>query len=264
MTTTAQVRLNPYESAALTRLVMAFCLGKGSICLYSRSYVLQIGQPLRCGDYSRYQWRRLCQFIPSAKEPALYALDGNEPAQASKGQWRLRVSSRWFETAYNMLYPLSGMDDTGFRPFRIEPPTLELLGAEAIAALWADRGRLLVGGKRLRGQMNLSRVSFEEAELVRDWISRLTGCHAEIDHSPRNGNAPMLFFDREAVLGLLQALRPTWMAQASCLASKFQPSEELKLPPAAPSRRRITPRPPGKKRPLPPRPDIPPLLRSAA
>ncbi len=262
MTSTAQVRLNPYESAALTRLVMSFCLGKGSLCLYSRSYVLQIGQPHRCADYSRYQWRRLCQFIPSAKAPVLHEGSGGGEG---KGQWRLRVSSRWFETAYNMLYPLSGMDETGYRPFRIEPTTLDLLGAEAIAALWADRGRLLVGGKRLRGQLNLSRVSFAEAELVCEWIARLTGCHGVVDHSPRNGAAPMLFFDREAVLGMLQALRPTWMAQAECLASKFQPKDELKLPPVAPSRRHVTPRPPSRRRAVPVlRNEQPPELRQLA
>jgi hypothetical protein len=182
-----------------------------------------------------------------------------------KGQWRLRVSSRWFETAYNMLYPLSGADETGYRPFRIEPTTLELLGAEAIAALWADRGRLLTGGRRLRGQLNLSRVTFEEAELVSDWIARLTGSHSKLDHSPRNGGAPMLFFDGEAVLGMLQALRPTWMAQAECLSLKFQPPADLKQPVVASVDRKRSPRPAAKRRlvpgPVAPRLENPPLLQ---
>lgn len=213
---------------------MSFCLGKGSLCLYSRSYVLQIAQPYRQAEYSRYQWRRICQFIPTAKEPRFHNLGATGEDQNERGQWRLRISSRWFETAYNMLYPLSGADPaTGFRPFRIEQPALELLGAEAIASLWADRGRVLRGSGLLKGQLNLSRVTFDEAELLQQWIARLTGASGEVDHSPRNHAAPMLFFDQEALYGLLQSLRPTWMGQAPCLATKFQPE-----PPAE----RTTPR----------------------
>ena len=269
---TAQVVLNPYEAAALTRLVMAFCLGKGSICLYSRSYVLQVAQPNRCGEYSRYQWRRLCQFIPTAKQPRFHPMDAAAAnPETDKGQWRLRISSRWFETAYNMLYPLSHADpSTGYRPFQVEPETLDLLGAEAIASLWADRGRLLVGGRRLRGQLGLTRMSFAEGELVQQWIARLTGAHSKLDVSPRNGQAPMLFFATDDILNLLQALRPIWMAQAPCLAHKFQPPEELRIAPSQsreldrqskpPQRRRRRAVPSLEK----PRPLAPPLLQRAS
>jgi hypothetical protein len=237
MAGTPRTILNPYESAALTRLVMSFCLGKGSLCLYSRCYVLQIAQPNRAGDYAHYQWRRICQFIPTAKAPRFHPL--GEPLEGEgddRGQWRLRITSRWFETAYNMLYPLSGADaETGFRPFRIEQPALELLGAEAIASLWADRGRVLRGSGALKGQLNLSRISFEEADLLAAWIARLTGANGEVDRSPRNANAPMLFLEQEDLLAMLQALRPTWMAQAPCLLGKFQP--ELPPPSKAMPRR---------------------------
>ena len=229
MAGTPRTILNPYESAALTRLVMSFCLGKGSLCLYSRCYVLQIAQPNRAGDYAHYQWRRICQFIPTAKAPRFHPLGPDGEGEGDdRGQWRLRITSRWFETAYNMLYPLSGADpESGFRPFRIEQPALELLGAEAIASLWADRGRVLRGTGALKGQLNLSRISFEEADLLAAWISRLTGASGEVDRSPRNANAPMLFLEQDDLLAMLQALRPTWMAQAPCLLSKFQPE----LPP---------------------------------
>ena len=205
---------------------MSFCLGKGSICLYSRSYVLQIAQPNRCGPYSDYQWRRIVQFIPSAKPPKFHPMDPahTDPA-TSKGQWRLRLSSRWFETAYNLLYPQSHADPRGFRPFRIQPAALELLGAEAIGCLWADRGRLIRNTRYLRGQLNLARISWEEAELVRDWIARLTGAHAKLDGSTRNAEAAMLFYGEDAMRELLAALRPQWVSQAPCLAAKFQPPE---------------------------------------
>lgn len=279
---TPRTVLNPYESAALTRLVMSFCLGKGSICLYSRCYVLQIAQPNRAGDYANYQWRRLCQFIPTAKPPRFHALGENAAADQAedRGQWRLRVTSRWFETAYNMLYPLSGADpETGFRPFRIEQPALELLGAEAIASLWADRGRVVRGSTSMRGQLNLSRITFEEADLVAAWIGRLTGVNGEVDRNPRNHDAPMLFFEQQELLGLLQTLHPTWMAQAPCLEEKFKPKPVPQSKAPRPSRRHRlgvaqpttaadgpVPGPAERKRnrriPMP-RPLLPPLINSA-
>ena len=283
MAGTPRTILNPYESAALTRLIMSFCLGKGSLCLYSRCYVLQIAQPNRAGDYAHYQWRRICQFIPTAKPPRFHPLGpGSDGDEDGRGQWRLRITSRWFETAYNMLYPLSGADpETGFRPFRIEQPALELLGAEAIASLWADRGRVLRGSGVLRGQLNLSRITFEEAELLAAWISRLTGANGEVDRSPRNHAAPMLFLEEDDLLGMLQALRPTWMAQAPCLLSKFQPEPATpsKAVPRRSKRRRLSP-PPGvgrgpadavpvlserkRNRRIPmPRPLLPPLINQA-
>lgn len=267
LTSTARIQLNPYESTALTRLVMAFCLGKGSLCLYSRSVVLQVGQPSRCGDYSRYQWRRLCQFLPQAKPPVLFMSKHHQPEVAErKGQWRLRVCSRWFETAYNMLYPVDGMDETGFRPFRVDETALSLLGAEAMASLWADRGRLLTGSRRLQGQLNLSQLSFSEAEVIQGWIARLTGAHGVVDHSPRRYGAPVLKLEGEDAAAMLQALKPTWHAQASCLASKFNydsallnaPSRSGRVasPRVAPKRRRS-----GRASAMKPRPEIPVLLQ---
>lgn len=218
MTTPPTVYLNPYEAAALTRLVMSYCLGKGSICVYSRSYVLQLPQPKRYGDYSRYQWRRLCQFIPTAKEPKFVPMKSND----SLGQWRLRISSRWFETAYNLLYPLEHAEADGYRLFRLNRDVLGMLGAEAIASIWADRARLIASGSGHRAQLNLSRLDFEQAELIADWIAALTGAHSRLGESARNPGAPMLFYSPQDLARLLVALRPTWMAQANCLERKFQ------------------------------------------
>ncbi|MFO0000679.1 MAG: hypothetical protein ACK559_06095, partial [bacterium] len=46
-----RARLNPDESAALTRLVLSYCLGRGSICLCSRTYSLQLHQPSAHKEY---------------------------------------------------------------------------------------------------------------------------------------------------------------------------------------------------------------------
>lgn len=207
-----QAPLNPDESAALTRLLLGFCLGKGSLCLYSRSYVLQIGQPKAYSDYAHYQWRRLRQFLPTSKEPRFHPM-----TNSSGGQWRLRVCSRHFETAYKLLYGSgNGM--------AVSSNVLELLGAEAIATLWADRGRILMtrGDNYCTGRLNLSRCSFDEAALIHDWIFTLTGCMGRLHHSARSREAPMLYYDTDACQQLMAALQKTWMAQAQCLALKFR------------------------------------------
>lgn len=222
--------LTPHESAALTRLVLSYCLGRGSICLCSRSYSLQLHQPRKHQEYTFYQWRRLRQFLPLTKEPRYYpTADGTE----GTGQWRLRVSSKFFETAYRLLYPEGG-------PMQVSSAVLELLGAEAIAALWADRGRVLMtrSANFCSGRLNLSRFSFAEAELIHEWIHRLTGCDGRVHHSPRRVDAPMLYFDSLATETLIHSLHGTWMAQAPCLARKFRtPQRGQRLP--ADSRERL-------------------------
>lgn len=217
----SRTRLNPDESAALTRLVLSYCLGRGSICLSSRSYSLQLHQPKAHGDYTHYQWRRLRQFLPSIKEPRYYptadsrggatsAADGG-----STGQWRLRVSSLSFETAYNLLYPDG---------FNLSSSVLELLGSEAIASLWADRGRVLMSRDAVHcnGRLNLSRYRLDEAELINEWIYRLTGAEGRLQASSRPPFGPMLSYDSLATESLIASLGSTWMAQAECLSRKFR------------------------------------------
>jgi hypothetical protein len=206
--------LNPDESAALTRLLLGFCLGKGSLCLYSRSYVLQISQPKAATDYSHYQWRRLRQFLPTAKEPKYHQIAN---AAAGSGQWRLRTCSRHFVTAWRLLYGEG-------QGRRLNSNVLELLGAEAIATLWADRGRILMtkGANFCNGRLNLSAYGWEEAELVHDWIYTLTGAQGRVHHGPRSKDAPMLYYDTVACEQLMESIDRTWMAQAECLARKFR------------------------------------------
>lgn len=205
-------KLNPDEGAALTRLVLSYCLGRGSISLCSRTYSLQLHQPKAHQDYVHYQWRRLRQFLPTTREPRYYPSDGGD---GGTGQWRLRVSSKSFETAFHLLYP---------KGFLLSSAVLELLGAEAIAALWADRGRVILtrGAHYCNGRLNLSRYKFEEAELVLEWIARLTGSQGQLHHGPRSTEAPMLYYDSEATENLINAVRSTWMAQAECLERKFK------------------------------------------
>jgi hypothetical protein len=224
---TPRVRLNPSETAALTRLVLSYCLGRGSICLCSRSYSLQLHQPKAHMDYIHYQWRRLRQFLPETREPRYHPVAGGDDTSRA-GQWRLRVSSKYFETAFQLLYPIDQgapvqTGETPIRHFQVSSAVLELLGAEAIASLWADRGRILTtrGANYATGRLNLSRFSFEQAELIGNWIRTLTGCEATLDHGPRSFEAPMLYYDWAATEHLIKALTGTWMSQADCLQRKF-------------------------------------------
>lgn len=213
--------LNPDESAALTRLVLAYCLGRGSICLCSRSYSLQLHQPKAHADYTHYQWRRLRQFLPAIKEPRYHPTgDGG----GDTGQWRLRVSSLYFETAYNLLYP---------NGFRLSSGVLELLGSEAIATLWADRGRVLMsrGAAHCNGRLNLSRFQPEEAELIGEWIYRLTGAEGRLQASPRPPYGPLISYDSQATEVLIASLSSTWHAQAECLERKFRRPDRRGRPP---------------------------------
>ncbi len=261
--------LNPSESAALTRLVLAYCLGRGSICLCSRSYALQLHQPRANMDYTHYQWRRLRQFLPNTKAPRYVPVKG-DTGDGRAGQWRLRVSSKYFETAFHLLYPDG---------FQLRPPVLELLGAEAIASLWADRGRILVtrGRNFATGRLNLSRLTFEEAELVAEWISRLTGSGSTLHHGPRSFEAPMLYFDAESTANLMRAVSDTWMAQAGCLQRKFQVpllgrpisasealAAELAMPPPTARRGAGLLKTRNRRVPALPRPNDPPVLKSPA
>jgi hypothetical protein len=178
-------------------------------------------------DYIHYQWRRLRQFLPETREPRYHPVSGGDDTSRA-GQWRLRVSSKYFETAFQLLYPIDQgapvqTGETPIRHFQVSSAVLELLGAEAIASLWADRGRILTtrGANYATGRLNLSRFSFEQAELIGNWIRTLTGCEAMLDHGPRSFEAPMLYYDWAATEHLIKALTGTWMSQADCLQRKF-------------------------------------------
>jgi hypothetical protein len=227
------IPLTPPDSASLTRLILSYCLGKGSLTPTGRTYSLQVAHPKRELDYSTYQYQRIKAFLPTMKEPYLYAVHDKNGIQTGI-QWRVRVSSKNFETAYNLLY--------GSGRYQINSPVLELLGAEAIASLWADRGRVLLtkNGNFCAGRLNLPRCSHDEAQLLHDWIWSLTGAVARVHHSPLSQYTPMLYYENNDVITLMDALRHTWMARATCLEKKFRtPRNDLKRPTRASERERI-------------------------
>jgi hypothetical protein len=175
--------------------------------------VLQIPHPQLQQDYAFYQWRRLATFLPTMKQPVLQAV----PAREGTGQWNLRCGSRWFETAWRLLYGVHGR-------FEVNPEVLQLLGAEALGSLWADRGRVLMtrGANYCQGRLNLSRYSWESAALLHSWIQLLTGASGKVHHSPRSVELPMLYYDSDNTERLVRAMASTWMAGSDCLQKKFR------------------------------------------
>ena len=215
-----RIQLSSVESAALTRLVIAYCLGLGSLCYVSRSISLQISHAFNEEEYIHYKWRRLCQFLPRTSAPQLYRLGrADEGNDESFGQWRLRVGSKHLGVAANLLYP-----DGTRNGIRLTSEPLELVGAEGIGALWADRGRLHYNRSSSfsQGRLNLSRYDWTSAALIAEWIGTLTGAHGQLLPNPRLPDTPMLFFDHLSVSRLMAVLGDTWMAQAACLKRRFR------------------------------------------
>lgn len=220
--------LSPPEIAALTRLALSFCLGRGSLCTVTRSISLQLYQPRAAEEYIWYQWRRLSVYLPRIRQPRLHeavtgqALEASETTQEgakpTAAQWRLRVSSVHLQVAQRLLYPQPGSS----RAF-VTADALSLVGVEGMAALWADRGRLVQprGNPHAQGRLNLSRYDWSSAQAIQQWMRHLTGAEARIAGNPRNPQAPMLFLDHQDVVRLLGNLGDTWMAQARCLQAKF-------------------------------------------
>ena len=233
MSKPAMAYLSPFDASAFTRVVMSFCLGKGTICMYSRSYVLQISQRQNRKDYAFYQARRLRQFL-SAVKPARYQVLGTSAKDPSKhiGEWRIRVASRYLLTAFNILYPQQAEEQ---RKFVITPPALEALGLEALACLWADRATVerKVSGPRAR--LSFGRQSHDEVELLADWCERLTNVRPELaPHRTSMKLGPSLIFKGDGIYTVLEAMQTQWHASAPCLADKFQ-LEGVKPKPVEPS-----------------------------
>lgn len=178
-------------------------------------------------DLIFYQWRRLCQFLPSVKQPKLHGQstgkiiddpqggDDERPAQA---QWRLRASSLHFHVAYRMLYP----NGSG-AGLQLTEEALSLIDTEAMASLWADRGRIHRprSDPQAQGRLNLSRFDWGSAVLINQWIHRLSGASGTIAGNPWRRKTPMLFLDNSNLVKFLAVLGNTWHAQAGCLQSKF-------------------------------------------
>lgn len=216
--------LSPPEIAGLTRLALSFALGRGSVCPVTRSFSLQLYQPHSAEDYIWYQWRRISVFLPKTKPPRLHeALSGTaiDPQEKDDkaAQWRLRVSSIHLQVARRLLYPQPNSSQP-----QITSDALSLLGVEAMACLWADRGRLVQprGNPHAQGRLNLSRYDWRSAATFQQWIAALAGAHGQVAANPRNPASPMLFFDHQAVTTLIGMMGETWMANASCLKARFQ------------------------------------------
>ncbi len=227
--------LSPPEIAGLTRLALSFSLGRGSICVVTRSFSLQLYQPRSAEDYIWYQWRRLAVFLPTIRQPRLHEAvtgladeDGSLDGKAA--QWRLRVSSVHLQAAWRMLHPsgpANPLQGSNNAPLLITPECLSMLGIEAMAALWADRGRLHQprGNPHAQGRLNLSRYDWASAATIQRWISHLAGADSKLAENPRSSGAPMLFFEHSELAKLLGQMSDTWMAQAGCLERKFRTQE---------------------------------------
>ena len=85
---------------------------------------------------------------------------------------RFRVSTNKLRPVYNHLYPIGEK--------QLTRTTLDLLGAQAAAWLWAE------GAKPMKdGSVLLSRVgsTFEESQLIANWLTMLTGGEGSIDEA---------------------------------------------------------------------------------
>ena len=85
---------------------------------------------------------------------------------------RFRVSTNKLRPVYNLLYPIGEK--------QLTRTTLDLLGAQAAAWLWAE------GAKPMKdGSVLLSRVgsTFEESQLIANWLTMLTGAEGSIDEA---------------------------------------------------------------------------------
>lgn len=111
---------------------------------------------------------------------------------------RFRVASRQLEPLWRLLHP------RGYR--EITSALVENLGARAAAWLWSENVRILSEEKGDGGAI-LRRVGQggEEAEIVSEWLARLTGARSLISTKKRT---PRLLFDRSNKELLQTALHP--------------------------------------------------------
>jgi hypothetical protein len=212
--------LCPSTAAALTRAVLPFCLGRGSISVFSRSYNLSLQHPRERREVAWHQRSRLLAYLPRMKEPR-WVPSTATGARQEAGWWRLRVANASLETAWRLLYH-SGS-------YSITEEILEILGIDAIASLWADRGSLKSRANRsiCTGRLNLVRHGFPSAQLIHDWIYTHTGVTGSIIRSPHSGDVPVIRYDTDAVEALMQRLQHTWYAKEETLRAVFRTPNRL-------------------------------------
>lgn len=105
---------------------------------------------------------------------------------------RFRVSTNKLRPVYNLLYPV------GER--QITPTTLDLLGAQAAAWLWAEGARINKDGSAV---LTRAGSTYEEAYGLGSWLSLLTGAIPEIN---TNFVKPRLYFDLEQTIKIQSKL----------------------------------------------------------
>jgi hypothetical protein len=124
--------------------------------------------------------------------------------------YRFRVSSNHLEGHWRLLHP------QGFR--EITSPLLERLGARAAAWLWSENVKILPEDDG-DGAAVLRRVGRrgDEAEMVSEWLARLTGARSRISLEKRT---PRLLFDRgnrellQATLHPVAPFHSRWLFKA--------------------------------------------------
>lgn len=124
--------------------------------------------------------------------------------------YRFRVCSKHLEAHWRLLHP------RGYR--EVTSPLLERLGARAAAWLWSENVRILPDDTH-DGRAVLRRVGRTglEAEMVSEWLARLTGARSRISLLE---STPRLHFDRsnrellQATLHPVAPFHTRWLFKA--------------------------------------------------
>lgn len=106
---------------------------------------------------------------------------------------RFRVSTNKLRPIYNLLYPI------GER--QITHTTLDLLGAQAAAWLWAEGVKIRQGQSALLGRVG---STSEETLLIASWLEMLTGAKSKLED---NYVKPRLSFSPEDSMKIQEALK---------------------------------------------------------
>lgn len=132
-------------------------------------------------------------FIPTDAQIAHYTTTPRANGKTTM-VLRFRVSTNKLRPIYNLLYP--GGERT------ITRSALDLLGGTAAAWMWAE------GARRQRdNSFQLARVgtTYEEAELIGQWLTMLTGADSRIDEERVR---PRLLFSAAQAAKIQEALLP--------------------------------------------------------
>ena len=106
---------------------------------------------------------------------------------------RFRVSTNKLRPIYNLLYPI------GER--QITHTTLDLLGAQAAAWLWAEGVKIRQGQSALLGRVG---STSEQTLLIASWLEMLTGAKSKLED---NYVKPRLSFSPEDSVKIQEALK---------------------------------------------------------